>query len=70
MLLSQPPCFIMTAMILEERDEVKDYVGQTSALKEPIIRSDEGVTLGMIHERVKGWFDQYPDVTAIKLTTL
>lgn len=70
MLLSQPPCFAAKASIWEERDEVKDYTGKTSALNDPMIQCDEGITLGMVHSRIKAWFDQYPDVTAIKLTTV
>lgn len=70
MLLSQPPCTVLKAMIWEERDVMKDYVGKTSTLKDPMIRCDEGVTLGLVHERVNRMFDEHPDVTAIKLTTV
>ena len=70
MLLSQPPCMELRATIWEERDIMKDYVGKTSALKDPTIRCDTGVTLGLLHESVKRMFDEHRDVTAIKLTTV
>ena len=70
MLLSQPPCTSLEAMIWEERDETKDYVGRTSRLQDPIIRCESGVTIGMIHERAARMFDEHHDVTAIKLTTM
>lgn len=60
----------MRASIWEERDEVKDYTGKTSALNDPLIECDQGLTLGMIHDKINGWFDRYSDVTAIKLTTV
>jgi hypothetical protein len=70
MLVSQPPCAALEATIWEERDIVKDWVGRTSRLQDPIIRCDDGVTIGMIHERVGMMFDEHRDVTAIKLTTM
>lgn len=70
MLLSQPPCTALEATIREERDETKDYVGRTSRLEDPIIECESGVTIGMIHDRVAKMFDDYPDVYAIKLTTM
>ncbi|KAK5132616.1 hypothetical protein LTR08_008815 [Meristemomyces frigidus] len=69
MLLSQPPCLALEATIWEEKDETKEYVGRTSSLSEPIIRCEEGLTIGMVHERVKDMFLEHPDVAAIKLTT-
>ena len=70
MQLSQPPCTALKAMIWEERDETKDYVGKTSALKDPMILCDGGVTLGQVHEKVNRLFDEHQDLTAIKLTTV
>ena len=70
MLLSQPPCTHLRATIWEERDETRDYVGRTSALKDPVIMCDDGVTIGMVHERVSKMFDEHRDVAAIKLTTI
>ena len=70
MLLSQPPCTALEATIWEERDETKEYVGRTSTLKDPNIRCDSGVTVGLVHERVAQIFNEHPDVTAVKLTTL
>ncbi|TKA80646.1 hypothetical protein B0A55_01859 [Friedmanniomyces simplex] len=70
MLLSQPPCTVLEATIWEERDETKDYVGRTAALREPRIGCEEGLTLEVVHERVRGMFGEHPDVAAIKLTTV
>ena len=70
MLLSQPPCTTLEAVIWEERDETKDYVGRTSRLKDPIITCETGLTIGMVHERVEKMFDEHRDVAAIKLTTV
>lgn len=70
MLLSQPPCTVLEGSIWEERDETKDYVGRTNELSDPMIECPEGLTLGMVHERVKKMFEQYSDVAAIKLTTI
>ena len=70
MLLSQPPCVALEATIWEEKDESKDYVGRTTSLSESIIRCDEGLTIGTVHERVKNMFLEHPDVAAIKLTTV
>lgn len=69
MLLSQPPCTALEATIWDERDETKDYVGRTMELREGMVREEEGLTIGMVHERVKEMFDEHPDVSAIKLTT-
>lgn len=69
MLLSQPPCVELEAMIWEERDETKDYTGRTCELEDPVIRQDGGLRLGFVHERVEGMFAKYPDLKAIKLTT-
>lgn len=70
MLLSQPPCTALRAMIWEERDETRDYVDKTTSLKDSVLRCEGGLTLGMVHERVYEMFEQHPDVTAIKLTTV
>lgn len=70
MLLSQPPPTALEATIWEERDETKDYVGRTSALADPSIVSETGVTIGLVHERVAKMFDEHQDVAAIKLTTV
>jgi len=70
MLLSQPPCVALEATIWEERDETRDYVGRTSSLREPNIRSDDGLTIGYVHQRVGEMFREYRDVAAIKLTTV
>lgn len=69
MLLSQPPPTILEATIWEERDETKDYIGKTTALDDPLIECDTGVTLGYLHEKAARWFNKYRDVAAIKLTT-
>lgn len=70
MLLSQPPCSALEATIWEEKDETKDYVGRTSTIRDPVISRDDGVTIGLVHERVGWMFEQHPDVAAIKLTTV
>lgn len=70
MLLSQPPCTALQAVIWEERDETKDYTGRTSKLENPIITCETGVTIGMVHDKVSNMFDEHRDVAAIKLTTV
>lgn len=60
----------LEATIWEERDESKEYVGRTTALKDSMIQCDSGVTIGMVHERVSGMFAEHRDVSAIKLTTM
>lgn len=70
MLLSQPPCLALEATIWDERDETKDYVGRTTELRQPMIRNEQGLTIGMVHERVAEMFAEHPDVSAIKLTTI
>ncbi|EMD01121.1 hypothetical protein BAUCODRAFT_196841 [Baudoinia panamericana UAMH 10762] len=70
MLLSQPPCMAMEATIWDERDETKDYVGRTILLRDASIHQQDGLTIGYVHKRVAKMFDDHPDVTAIKLTTL
>ena len=69
MLLSQPPCTALEAIIWEERDETRDHVEKTTALSDAVIACEEGVTMGMVHESVAGWFREFPDVVAVKLTT-
>ena len=70
MLLSQPPCLALEAMIWDERDETKDYVGRTTELRDPMIRNEQGLTIGMVHKRVAEMFAEHPDVSTIKLTTI
>jgi len=70
MLLSQPPCTALEATIWDERDETKDYVGRTMELRDGVVRCEEGLSIGMVQERVKEMFDEHKDVSAIKLTTV
>lgn len=70
MLLSQPPCIALEATIWDERDETKDYVGRTMELRDGMVRCQEGLSIGMVQERVEEMFDAHPDVSAIKLTTV
>jgi hypothetical protein len=70
MLLSQPPCTELEAMIWEERDESQEYVCRTLALRDPVVRRDEGLTIGFVHQRVAEMFAEHQDVAAIKLTTM
>ncbi|KAF2484178.1 hypothetical protein BDY17DRAFT_295146 [Neohortaea acidophila] len=69
MQLSKPPCVALQCSIWDERDETRDYVGLTKSLAPSVIRSDEGVTLGMVHEAASKCFDEYRDVSCIKFTT-
>lgn len=70
MLLSQPPAVALEAMIWDERDETKEYIGRTTELADPIIRCDGGLTVGEVHRQIGDMFDCHGDVPAIKLTTL
>jgi hypothetical protein len=70
MLLSQPPCTALEATIWDERDETKDYVGRTMELRDSVISDDAGLTIGMVQKKVAGMFAEFPDVSAIKLTTM
>lgn len=71
MLLSQPPCTVMEATIWEERDyETNDYTGRTRDLRDPVVRCENGLTMGYVHERVASMFCEHLDVAAIKLTTI
>lgn len=70
MLFAQPPCTALEGAIYEEIDDMKEYLGRTTSLKDPIIRCEQGLTLGVVHERVKEMFDKHPDVVAINLTTI
>lgn len=70
MLLSQPPAVALEAMVWEERDETKEYIGRITGLEDPLIQSDQGLTIGDVHRRVGEMFDLYSDVPAIKLTTV
>lgn len=69
MLLSQPPAVALEAMIWDERDETKEYLGRTTELADPIIRCDKGLTVGEVHRQVDDIFNRHGDVPAIKLTT-
>lgn len=70
MLLSQPPALALDAMIWDDRDETKEYLGRTTDLEDMRIESEKGVTVGDVHRRVGELFDRYQDVPAIKLTTV
>lgn len=70
MLLSQPPTLGLEAMIWDDRDETKEYLGRTTDLEDMKIESEEGLTVGDVHRRVGELFDCYQDVPAIKLTTM
>lgn len=69
MLLSQPPITTLEAMIWDERDETKDYIGRTSALEDSFIECESGLTVGEVHRKVGAMFARHTDVPAIKLTT-
>ena len=70
MLLSQPPALGLDAMIWDDRDETKEYIGRTTELDDMRIESEKGLTVGEVHRRVGELFDRYQDVPAIKLTTV
>jgi hypothetical protein len=70
MLLSQPPALGLDAMIWDDRDETKEYLGRTADLEDMKIESEKGLTVGEVHRRVGELFDRYQDVPAIKLTTV
>lgn len=70
MLFTQPPCNVMEATIYEERDETKEYVQRTLSLANPMIESEMGITLGMVHARVSEMFAKHEDVVAIRLATV
>lgn len=70
MLLSQPPTLGLEAMIWDDRDETKEYIGRTTDLDDMRIESEKGLTVGEVHRRVGELFDRYQDVPAIKLTTV
>jgi hypothetical protein len=70
MLLSQPPTLGLEAMIWDDRDETKEYLGRTTDLEDMKIESEKGLTVGEVHRRVGELFDRYQDVPAIKLTTV
>ncbi|KAK6432664.1 hypothetical protein LTR95_011163 [Oleoguttula sp. CCFEE 5521] len=72
MQLSIPPMAGMEAVIWEERDETKDYVGRTTELEDCVIRPTDGKGLMVdeLHDRVGEMFEKHKDVAAIKLTTL
>lgn len=70
MLLSQPPALALDAMIWDDRDETKEYLGRTTDLEDMRIESEKGVTVGDVHRRVGELFDRYQDVPVIKLTTV
>lgn len=69
MLVTQPPCTTVEATIYEERDETKEYVTRTTSLADPVIESDTGITLGLVHTRVGEMFEKHEDVVAIRLAS-
>lgn len=70
MLLSQPPALGLEAMIWDDRDETKEYLGRTADLEDMKIENEKGLTVGEVHRRVGELFDRFRDVPAIKLTTV
>jgi hypothetical protein len=70
MLLSQPPALALEPMVWADRDETKEYLGQTTDLSDVRIENENGVTVGELHRKLGELFDQYQDVPAIKLTTV
>ena len=70
MLLSQPPALGLEAMIWDDRDETKEYIGRTTDLDDMRIESEKGLTVGEVHRQVGELFDKYQDIPAIKLTTV
>jgi hypothetical protein len=70
MLLSQPPALGLEAMIWDDRDETKEYIGRTIDLEGLRVESEVGLTVGEVHRWVGELFDRYQDVPAIKLTTV
>ncbi|KAM0695354.1 hypothetical protein Q7P36_005713 [Cladosporium allicinum] len=70
MLLSQPPALALEPMVWADRDETKEYLGQTTDLSDVRIENEAGVTVGELHRKLGELFDRYQDVPAIKLTTV
>lgn len=70
MLLSQPPCTRLEAIIWEERDGFSEYAGRTRTLRDPMIENEAGLTMALVHDRVGDIFNEYRDVAAIKLMTV
>ena len=70
MLLSQPPALALEPMVWADRDETKEYPGQTTDLSNVRIENKTGVTVGELHRKLGELFDKYQDVPAIKLTTV
>ena len=73
MFISQPPPTDMEANIWDRQDSADDKsngLEKTTQLSRPIIKCDQGVTLGYMHRRLCEIFDDHHDVTAIKVTTI
>lgn len=70
MVLSQPPPVQMEATIWERNDALKDFHERTTAIEEPLIQCDKGITLGIVLHRVGEMFDNHDDVTSFKITTV
>lgn len=70
MLLSQPPALALEAMIWDERDETKEYLGDPPASEDLRFASETGLTVDEVHQRVGKLFDHYVDVPAFKLITI
>ena len=70
MLLSQPPALALEPMVWADRDETKEYLGQTTDLRDIRIENEAGLTVGELHRKLGELFDRYQDVPAIKLTTV
>lgn len=73
MFLSQPPATEMVAAIWEREVSAGDETtspSRTTELNRPVIKCDQGVTLGFMHKKIFEMFDEHKDVTAIKVTTV
>lgn len=73
MLLSRPPTCKMSGEVWERKDT--EAVGErklfhTRELGRPVVECTEGITLGLLHERVWEMFSEHPDVEALKITTI
>ena len=73
MFLSQPPPREMEAAVWERESlssQGTDSPPRTTEISRPVIKSDQGVTLGFMHRKVCEMFDEHQDVIAIKITTV
>lgn len=73
MFLSQPPPREMVAEIWDREGSPTDGTDspqRTVELSQPVIKCDQGVTLGFMHRKVCQIFDAHLDVAAIKITTV